>query len=139
MTDRKSPNVSRSDGLLEVRLDLWLNASCLFKTRSQAQQACSGGHVSVNGVTAKAHKLVRVGDRVEFRQGERERIIVLRELRDRPIAKAEAGRLYDDLSPPPSPADPLERILTAPPGRRERGAGRPTKKQRRNISRLRGN
>ena len=110
----------------------------MFKTRSQATHACSVGRVRVNGTVAKPHRAVALDDRVEVAQGDRTRILIVKELRDKPVAKAEAASLYEDLSPPPPPRDSLERLLRRPPVRRERGAGRPTKKERRDIERLTG-
>jgi ribosome-associated heat shock protein Hsp15 len=93
--------------------------------------------VEVNGCEAKAHRLVVVGDRLEVRFGDWTRILIVRELRDRPVPKAQAPGLYQDLSAPRPRLDPLERILQSPE-RRDRGAGRPTKKDRRRIERLKG-
>jgi ribosome-associated heat shock protein Hsp15 len=122
---------------MEVRLDKWLQVARMFKTRTQATQACIGGRVRVDGQSAKPHRRVEIGDRVEVEKGEWTRILVVRELRDKPGPKAAAAELYEDLSPPPPQPDPMARLMRAPPARRERGAGRPTKKQRREIDRFR--
>ncbi len=108
----------------------------MFRTRSGATAACAAGRVAVNGQQAKAHRQLKVGDRVEFRIRDWKRVLVVRELRDRPLPKAEAPRLYEDLSPP-KPAPPPDALMAAPPARRRRGAGRPTKRDRRRIDRLR--
>jgi len=121
-----------------VRLDKWLQVARVFKTRSQATRACSLGRVTVNGAPAKAHRPLAVGDRIEVAQGDRRRILEVRVLRDRPVPKAEARELFEDHSPPPPPRDSLERLLARPPARRERGSGRPTKRERRHLDRLRG-
>jgi ribosome-associated heat shock protein Hsp15 len=121
-----------------VRLDKWLQVARMFKTRTQATRACTLGRVTVNGAHAKPHRALAVDDRVEVVQGDRTRILVVRELREKPVPKAEAAKLYEDLSPPPPPRDSLERLLRRPPVRRDRGAGRPTKKERREIDRLKG-
>jgi len=121
-----------------VRLDKWLQVARVFKTRSQATRACSLGRVTVNGAPAKAHRPLAVGDRIEVAQGDRLRILEVRVLRDRPVPKAEARELFEDHSPPPPPRDSLERLLARPPARRERGSGRPTKRERRHLDRLRG-
>ncbi len=120
-----------------VRLDVWLNVACLFKTRSQARVACARGRVRVNGQAAKPHRLLRVGDEVEFEQGDWQRVYEVKKLEDHSLARHQARLLYEDLSPPRPRRDPLERILNAPPGRRERGAGRPTNRDRRTIERIR--
>lgn len=123
---------------MSVRLDKWLQVARIFKTRSQATRACQLGRVRVQGGRAKPHRSLAIGDRVEVDKGVLQRILVVRELHDRPLPKAEASRLYDDESPTPPPADPLARLLRRPPVRREAGLGRPTKKQRRDIERWSG-
>jgi ribosome-associated heat shock protein Hsp15 len=94
--------------------------------------------VRVDGQPAKPHRRLAVGERVEVEKGEWTRVLVVRVLRDKPLPKAEVASLYDDLSVPPPTLDPLQRLLRRPPVKREPGAGRPTKKQRRDIGRLRG-
>ena len=83
-------------------------------------------------------RVVAVGDRVELQQGDWERVLIVRELKDRPVPKAEAPLLYEDQSPPKPVPDPLERLLRRPPVLREAGSGRPTKKDRREIERWEG-
>jgi ribosome-associated heat shock protein Hsp15 len=119
-----------------IRLDKWLQVARVFKTRSQATHACTLGRVKVNGQPAKPHRHLALEDRVEVEQGDWTRILVVKELRDRPLPKAETARLYEDLSPPRPVLDPLERLLRRPPVRRAAGAGRPTKKERREVERL---
>jgi len=118
-----------------VRLDKWLQVARMFKTRTQATHACELGRVQVNGMPAKAHRNLALGDKVELTQGDWERVLIVKELRDRPVAKAEAPLLYEDQSPPKPVLDPLDRLMRRPPSRREPGAGRPTKKDRREIER----
>jgi ribosome-associated heat shock protein Hsp15 len=122
-----------------VRLDVWLDVACLFKTRSEAQKACTGGKIEVNRTPAKPHRLLRVGDGIEISRpfGRKQRLIV-RLLADRHIPKAEARQLYEDLTPPPTTeeidARRLERIYRAamtPPRA-------PDKRQRRAVRRLKG-
>ncbi len=122
---------------MEVRLDKWLQVARVFKTRSQATRACTLSRVRVNGQSAKPHKGLAVGDRIEVEQGDWTRILVVRELRDKPVAKALAAELYEDLSPPRPHLSELERLMRKPPERRERGTGRPTKKERRDLERWR--
>ncbi len=121
---------------MSVRLDKWLQVARVFKTRSQATKACTLGRVQVNGLTAKPHKGLALDDRVEVEYRDWRRILVVKELRDRPLPKAEVPRLYEDQSPPRAPLDPLERLIKGSGERRERGSGRPTKKERREIGRL---
>jgi len=118
---------------VSVRLDKWLHVARAFKTRTQATHACDLGRVTVNGSPAKPHRHLEVGDRVEVALGDWTRVLVVKELRDRPVAKAQAAELYDDQSPPRPVLDSLERLLRRPPAPREQGAGRPTKKERRDL------
>jgi|SRR5271169_781404 len=124
--------------LTEVRLDVWLDVSCLFRTRSQASAACAGGKVDLNGHAADAHKLVRVGDRLEITFPGGRRSFLVRGLAERHVPKAAARALYEETTPPLAPqileARRLERLL-AP---RDGGGGRPTKRERRQRERARG-
>ena len=116
-----------------VRVDRWLWAVRLTKTRSAAAQACRAGHVQVNGARAKPAAPVKVADTVRLRVGDRERVVeVVRLIEHRVGAELAAGCLIDR-SPPPPPRDPLDR-----PGRRDPGMGRPTKRDRRRLDRSRG-
>lgn len=123
---------------MKVRLDKWLQVARAFKTRSQATRACNLSRVRVNGDVAKPHRNLVLEDRVEVQKGDWTRVLIVKELRDKPLPKAEAARLFEDQSPPPPTRDPLERLLRATPARREKGAGRPTKKDRRQIDSLKG-
>ena len=116
-----------------VRLDKWLWAARVFKTRSLAAAACDGGKVHVNEQAAKPAKSVREGDLIEVTlpQGRR-RIVKVLALDDRRGSATVARALYDDLTPPAPP-----RIRQAPPPYRAPGAGRPTKRDRRTLDRLR--
>lgn len=122
----------------EVRLDKWLQVARVFKTRTQATRACNLGRVTVNGQEAKPHRHLLLEDRIEVRVEDWTRILVVRELRDKPVPKAAARELYLDLSPPRPRLDPIDRILLKGPETRDRGAGRPTKRERRDIDRLKG-
>ena len=124
-----------------IRLDVWLDVACLFKTRSEAQRACKGGKVDVNGQAAKPHREVKPGDEIEISRplGRKQRIVV-RKLADRHIARAEARELYEDLTPPPAPeeveARRMERLARA--FIRPAGAGTPDKRERRQLRRMKG-
>ena len=120
-----------------VRLDKWLQVARVFKTRTQATKACTLGRVRVNGQVAKPHRALTLEDRVEVEKGDWTRVLVVKELRDKTLPKAEVPRIYEDLSPPKPQPDPLARLLRRRPVTRERGAGRPTKKERREMERLR--
>lgn len=120
---------------MSVRLDKWLQVARMYKTRTQATHACDLGRVTVNGQSAKPHRHVSLGDRVELTQGDWQRVLIVQELKDRPVPKAEAAKLYEDLSPPRPAPDPMARLMRRAPVVRDAGAGRPTKKERREIDR----
>jgi ribosome-associated heat shock protein Hsp15 len=120
---------------MSVRLDKWLQVARMYKTRTKATTACELGRVKVNGQPAKPHRQLAPGDRVELLQGDWERVLIVKELRDKPVAKAAAAALYDDQSPPRPAPDPLARLMRRPPALRDAGAGRPTKKERRDMER----
>jgi len=122
-----------------VRLDLWLDVSCLFRTRSEAQKACLSGKIDVNGQTAKPNRRLRVGDEIHIgRPFGRTQHVKVRALADRHMAKAAARELYTDLTPPPT----AEEIEARKQERLYRAAvtplRAPDKRQRRELRRLRG-
>ena len=124
-----------------IRLDVWLDVASLFKTRSEAQRACKGGKVDLNGQAAKPHREVKPGDEIEISRplGRKQRIVV-RKLADRHIPRAQARELYEDLTPPPTPeeieAQRIERLARA--FMRPASAGSPDKRERRQLRRLKG-
>lgn len=122
-----------------LRLDLWLDVSCLFRTRSEAQKACKGGKVDVNGQSAKPHREVRPGDEVVIKRplGRQQRIVV-RGIEEKHIPKADARKLYEDLTPPPAPEEvELRRMARlARPFVRTASAGPLDKRERRQIRRM---
>jgi ribosome-associated heat shock protein Hsp15 len=115
-----------------VRVDRWLWAVRLTKTRSGAAQACRAGHVQVNGARAKPAAPVKVTDTVRIRVGDRERVVEVVRLIENRVGAELAATCLIDHSPPPPPRDPLDR-----PGRRAPGMGRPTKRERRDLDRTR--
>jgi ribosome-associated heat shock protein Hsp15 len=123
---------------MSVRLDKWLQIARVYKTRTQATHAVDLNRVRVNGQTAKPHRNLVLGDRIEVEIGDWTRILIVKELRDKTVSKEEARTLYDDQSPPRPEADPIQRLMRRPPVLREKGAGRPTKKERREIDRWEG-
>jgi ribosome-associated heat shock protein Hsp15 len=116
-----------------VRVDVWIWSVRLAKTRSAAASACRAGHVRVNGDRVKPAHPVRPGDQVRVRQAGRERVVVVSRVIRKRVGAPVAVECYVDHSPPPPP-----REAVAPAGRRDRGAGRPTKRDRREMERLRG-
>ena len=123
----------------EVRIDVWLDVACLFRTRSEAQAACKTGRVSVNRQPAKPNRRLRVGDEIEIgRPFGRKQTVRVRALAERHVAKADARMLYEDLTPAPTPeeieARKLERLwraATTPPHA-------PDKRARRALRKLKG-
>lgn len=120
-----------------LRLDIWLDVACLFRTRSEAQKACKGGRVSVNGQSTKPHREVRPGDEILITRpfGRRQRIVV-RGLADRHVPKAQARELYEDLTPPPTAEEVEMRRLERLTRSIREAAGAPDKRERRQLRRL---
>ncbi|KAB2340345.1 RNA-binding S4 domain-containing protein [Actinomadura rudentiformis] len=118
---------------VSTRVDSWIWSVRLAKTRSMASTACRGGHVRVNGVRAKPAQTVRVGDEVRIRQEGWERVVIISRIITKRVGAPIAAECYVDKSPPRPP-----REATMPVGLRDRGAGRPTKRERRRIERLFG-
>ena len=123
----------------ELRLDVWLDIACLFRTRSEAQTACKNGRVSVNGQAAKPDRRLRAGDDIEIGRpyGRKQRVVV-RGFAERHVARVEARALYEDLTPPPTPEEiemrkieRLYRAAAAPPRA-------PDKRQRRALRKIKG-
>jgi ribosome-associated heat shock protein Hsp15 len=122
-----------------VRLDIWLDVACLFKTRSEAQRACKTGKITVNGIVAKAHRDLRVGDELVIsRPMGRQQILTVYALADKHVPKAEAKALYEDRTPPPTAEEieirRLERLFKAATTPKTR----PDRRKRHDLRRMRG-
>ncbi|MCA9706941.1 MAG: RNA-binding S4 domain-containing protein [Myxococcales bacterium] len=117
----------------EVRIDKWLWAARCFKTRSMASAACVAGHVKVDGASVKAAKTVRVGDRIEVRTPGGLRVLEVAGLGERRGPASVARTLYIDHTPAPPPKEEQPDL-----GTRDRGAGRPSKRDIRELRKLRG-
>ncbi|HEY5834587.1 RNA-binding S4 domain-containing protein [Streptomyces sp.] len=115
-----------------VRVDLWIWCVRLTKTRSLASAAAKGGHVRVNGERVKPAQAVRVGDEVRLFHAGRERVVIVSRLLNKRVGAPVATECYVDNSPPPPPRADVLAL-----GVRDRGAGRPTKRDRREMERLR--
>src|SRR5262245_43629000 len=132
MTDEK-----RTAG--DVRIDVWLDVACLFKTRSEAQKACKGGKVTVNGQPVKPQRAVQLGDEIGIgRPYGRTQRVVVRALASKHVSKKDARELYEDRTPQPTAEEielrRLERVFRAtmsPPRA-------PDKRERRLLRRLKG-
>ena len=118
---------------VRARVDAWCWAVRLFPTRSAAGAACRAGLVRVNGERAKPATIVVPGDEVHVRGGARERIVIVQRTVVKRVGAAVAVGCYLDRSPAPPPR---EHVALA--GQRDRGTGRPTKRDRRQLDRLRG-
>lgn len=113
-----------------VRVDSWLWAVRIYKTRSAATTACRAGHVRVNGEKVKASQSVKPGDELRVRIAGFDRILVVRQTLTKRVGAPVAATALDDRTPP---REPMAMLAV-----RDRGAGRPTKRERREIDRLRG-
>ena len=116
-----------------VRIDRWLWAARCFKTRSQAATACTAGHVKIDGESMKPAKLVTPGDVIEVVTAGGLRILEVVQLGDKRGSASVARTLYLDHTPPPPPREERSALPI-----RERGTGRPSKRDRRKLDRLRG-
>jgi ribosome-associated heat shock protein Hsp15 len=125
--------VCRVAGDQAGRVDSWIWSVRLAATRSAATGACRAGHVKVNGVRVKPAHAVRAGDEVRLRGDGRERVVVVRQVITKRVSASVAAACYIDNSPAPPP-----REEAVPVAARDRGAGRPTKRERRSIEKLLG-
>lgn len=118
-----------------MRLDKWLWTVRLFKTRSQATEACKGGKIKMSGVNAKPSKEIRAGDEIDIVQGGIRKTVLVKQLSKNRVGAKLVPELMEDLTP----AEELEKLEMARKinyERRQKGLGRPSKKDRRNIDRL---
>jgi ribosome-associated heat shock protein Hsp15 len=113
-----------------VRVDAWLSAARIFKSRTAAREAVAGGHVKVNGVAVKPSHAIRAGDEVRTTAPRGLVVVQVLAIADKRLSPPAARALYEDHSPPPPPKE--EQMP-----RRDRGAGRPTKADRRELARFR--
>jgi len=122
-----------------VRLDIWLDVACLFRTRSEAQKACKAGKVDVNGQPAKPHREIKSGDEIVISRplGRKQRLLVYA-IGDTHIARKEARGLYEDLTPPATPEEVEQRRIDrlARAFLRPQSAGSPDKRERRQLRRM---
>ena len=120
-----------------VRLDVWLDVACLFKTRSEAKSACEGGKIDVNGEHAKPHRAVREGDRIRIsRPFGRHQDVIVRIVLDLHVKKTEARVLYDDVTPKPSAEEVEMRRAERAYRAAAVAAGTPDRRKRRQLRRM---
>jgi ribosome-associated heat shock protein Hsp15 len=120
-----------------VRLDVWLDVACLFKTRSEAQRACRNGRVDVNAQRAKPRRAVEAGDRLSISrpQGRTQHVVILATAAQH-LPKSAARMLYEDVTPPPTPEEVEFRRMGGGPNRGTGTTRAPDKRQRRELQRL---
>jgi ribosome-associated heat shock protein Hsp15 len=117
-----------------MRLDVWLDVACLFKTRSEAKRACETGKVDVNGEHAKPNRMLREGDRLRISRGHGHvQDVIVRILIDQHIKKSEARALYDDVTPKPTPEQIEMRRIDRAYQAAARAAGTPDRRKRRTL------
>ena len=116
-----------------VRVDSWLWAVRVFKTRSAATAACRAGHVRVNDTRVKAAQSVVPGDEIRVRANGVDRILVVKQLLAKRVGAPVAAEAMEDRTPAPPPPEAVAAVAV-----RDRGAGRPTKRDRRRLEDLRG-
>lgn len=136
MTTRPRPESHTNNnpsGSTSARIDVWLWSVRQVRSRSAATSACKAGHVRINGETAKPAQHVSVGDEVRYRVDGFDRLLTVTQILTKRVGAPIARTAYIDSSPPrPSPLDTPAAVI------RERGAGRPTKKERRQLDALMG-
>jgi ribosome-associated heat shock protein Hsp15 len=135
--DRKSIT-NKPDDSVAVRLDVWLDVACLFRTRSEAQRAIKGGKVALNDHRGKSHREIHAGDRVCItRTNGVKQLIEVLGIADRHVSKHDARTLYADRTPPPSEEEAAFRALIRHVGPNSPAKmGIPNKRQRRQLRKL---
>ena len=128
----------RDEGLEKVRLDKWLWAARFFKTRALAAEAVEGGKVEVNGDRPKRARPLQVGDELRIRLGPYEHIVTVRALSDRRGPATRAAGLYQETEASRSAREARALQLKSLHSLFGPEKGRPTKKDRREIERLKG-
>ncbi|HEU4939663.1 MAG TPA: S4 domain-containing protein [Vicinamibacterales bacterium] len=125
--------------LTTVRIDIWLDVACLFRTRSEAQKACKAGKVSVNGQPSKPHREIKSGDEIEISRplGRKQRVIVYA-VADKHMARKDARALYEDVTPQPTREEIEQRRIDrlARAFMRPQSAGSPDKRERRQLRKM---
>ncbi len=122
-----------------VRLDVFLDVSCLFRTRSQAAAACKGGKVDLNGQAAAPHRHVKPADRLQITVSGGKRTFLIRSVSEHHVPKSLARTLYEETTPPVDPGVlEMRRLIRLTEPVHEPSAGRPGRRERRERERLRG-
>jgi ribosome-associated heat shock protein Hsp15 len=127
-----------SDSDDHVRLDKWLWTARFYKTRSLASEAVAGGKVQVNGDRAKRARPLQIGDEVRIRQGPYQHLVVVRGLSGRRGPASEAAKLYEERPESRQAREAMALQLKTMHAAFVTEKGRPTKRDRREIERLKG-
>ena len=118
----------------KIRIDKWLWAIRIFKTRTLASDACKAGRVKIGGQSVKASRLIKIGDTVSVQKGPEKKIVKAISLIEKRVGASIAINCYEDLSPPPpiKQGNKMQAVFFHPTdSQRDRGTGRPTKRERR--------
>lgn len=124
----------------KVRIDKWLWAVRVFKTRSVSADTCNAGRVKIDGKSVKPAYQLKLGDTVTIQSGQERKVLKVLRLIEKRVGAPIALTCYEDQSPPPAVAPNKKSdsvFYIAPVAQRERGAGRPTKRDRRTIDSFR--
>jgi ribosome-associated heat shock protein Hsp15 len=122
--------------LTTTRIDKWLWAIRIFKTRTLASDACKAGRVKINGKSIKASYMVKIGETVTVQKGQEKFVLKAVSMIEKRVGAPIAVKCYEDFSPPPIPKNPhkLDGVFyDMPVAQRKRGEGRPTKRERRKL------
>jgi len=126
--------------ITKTRIDKWLWAVRVFKTRTQATDACNAGKVKIEGKSVKPSRSIKVGETVNIKKGPLTIIYEVEKLIEKRVSATLAAECFKDFSPPPPPRPTLSKkdaaFFDVPVAHRERGEGRPTKRDRRNIDKM---
>lgn len=122
----------------KVRLDKWLWAARFYKTRALAADAIEGGKVEVGGARVKRSKLIQTGDSIRLRLGPYEHVVTVRGLSERRGPASVAATLFEETPESKKAREDLQFRMKAAAPQFAYDSGRPTKKQRRDIEKLRG-
>lgn len=123
--------------LESIRIDKWLWTVRVFKTRTQAADACKGGKVKIGGQNVKASKEIKAGEIVEIQLGILKKVIKIKQLVKNRVGAKLVPDLIEDLTPVEE-YEKMDLLRQLNHEKRDRGAGRPTKKERRDLGKLKG-
>lgn len=121
-----------------VRIDVWLWAARFFKTRGDASEGIAGGKVLVGDVRVKRSRPVRIGDQLRIRKGPYDFLVTVRGLSARRLGAVAAAALYEEDAEGRKRREHLAEQLRIAPSLTYEGKGRPTKRERRELDRLKG-